>query len=53
MHSTQQAGPCQPAGPHIALLWLRGTGLRRRRTRPALPRLSLRARRRHQPELPR
>ena len=45
MHSVQQAGPWQPAGPYVAMFWLRGTGLRRRRTLPVLPRLSLSARR--------
>jgi hypothetical protein len=53
MHSAQQAGPRQPAGPNITLPWLRGTGLPRSRDLPALPRLSLSACRRHLPELPR
>ncbi len=48
MHSAQQARPRQ-AGRYITLFWLRGTGLRRSRTLPGLPRLSLSARRRHLP----
>ena len=47
MHSVQQAGPWQPA--RTGMFWLRGTGLRRRRTLAVLPRLSLSARRRHLP----
>jgi len=49
MHTVQQAGPWQPAGPYVAMFWLRGTGLRRRRSLPVLPRLSLSARRRRPP----
>ena len=49
MHSVQQARPWQPAGPYVAMFWLRGTGFRRRRTLAVLPRLSLSARRRHLP----
>jgi hypothetical protein len=49
MHGVEQIRPYQRAGPHIALFWLRGTGLCQGRAFPVLPEVRLSACCRYQP----